>query len=66
MKKVKKNNRRVISIQYAHFQTMAETPVKFQRNQYKTVGGVACTSYLVSIHFGWKNDLVHFKKKVTK
>ena len=39
---------------YAHFQTMILTPVKFQRNRSKTVGGVANTRYLVSIHFGQK------------
>ena len=27
--------------QYAHFQTMTLTPVKFQRNRSKTVGGDA-------------------------
>ena len=30
------------------------TPVKFQKNQHKTVGGVAHTRYLVSIDFGLK------------
>ena len=27
-----------------------QTPVKFQKNQYKTVGGVAPTRYPLSIH----------------
>ena len=43
-----------------------QTPVKFQRNRYKTVGGDAYTRYLVSNHFGHKNDYDHFVKKVTK
>ena len=40
--------------------------MKFQRNQSKTVGEVVYTICIVSIHFGWKNDYVHFVKKVTK
>ena len=35
--------------------------VKFQRYRHKTVGGI----HLVSIHFGGKNDKVHFVEKVT-
>ena len=40
-----KTNLRIISKQYAHLQTMNLTPVKFQRNRSKTVGGVAYTRY---------------------
>ena len=29
---------------------MAKTQVKFQKNRYKTVGGVAPTRYTLSIH----------------
>ena len=29
---------------------MTKIPVKFQKNRYKTVGGVAPTMYLLSIH----------------
>ena len=61
-----KNNLRAISLQYAHFQTVAYTSVKFQRNRHKTAGGDAYTRYVVSIHFGRKNGLVHLWKKVTK
>ena len=35
--KVIKNNLRIISKPHAYFQTMSKTPVKFQKNQYKTV-----------------------------
>ena len=35
---------------HAYLQTMTKTPVKFQKNQYKTVGGVAPTRYPLSIH----------------
>ena len=51
-----KNNLRIMPEQYAHFQTTTETPVKFLSNQSKIVGGDAYTRYLVSIHFGCKND----------
>ena len=30
---------------------MTKTPVKFRKNWYKTVGAVAPTRYLLSIHF---------------
>ena len=35
---------------HAYLQTMTKTPVKFQKNWYKTVGGVAPTRYPLSIH----------------
>ena len=50
-----KNNLRIISKPHAYLQTMYKTPVKFQKNRYKTVGGVAHTRYLLSIHFDSKN-----------
>ena len=34
-----------------YFQTMTKTPVKFQKNRHKTVGGVAPTRCPLSIHF---------------
>ena len=34
---------------------MYKTPVKFQKNWYKTVGGDAHTKYPLSIHFDSKN-----------
>ena len=46
-----KNNLRIISKPHAYLQTMYKTPVKFQKNRYKTVGGVAHTRYPLSIHF---------------
>ena len=50
-----KNNSRIISKPHAYLQTMSKTPVKFQKNQYKTVGGDAHTRYPLSIHFDSKN-----------
>ena len=55
VKKATKNNLRIMPKQYAHLQTMTLTPVEFQSNRSKTVG-VPYTGYLVSIHFGCKND----------
>ena len=49
-KKVTKNNLRIISKPHAYLQTMTKTPVKFQKNRYKTVGGVALKMYPLSIH----------------
>ena len=53
--KVTKSNLRIISKPHARFQTMTKTPVKFQKNQHKTVGGVAHTRYPLSIYFNGKN-----------
>ena len=50
-KKITKNNLRIISKPHAYFQTINKTPMKFQKNRYKTVGGVAPTRYPLSIHF---------------
>ena len=38
---------RCISKPHAHIRTMTKTPVKFKRDQHKTVGGVAHTRYLL-------------------
>ena len=54
MEKVIKNNLRFISKPHAYVQTMSKTPVKFQKNQYKTVGGDAHTRYQLSIQFDRK------------
>ena len=54
-----------ISKQYAHLQTLTQTPVKFQGKQHKTVGGVEYTRYQVSIHFG-KKWVRLFSKKSDK
>ena len=54
-KKVTKSNLRIISKPHARLQTMTNRPVKFQKNQHKTVGGVAHTRYPLSIHFNGKN-----------
>ena len=40
-----------ISKPHAYLQTMTKTPVKFRKNRYKTVGGVAPTRYPLSIQF---------------
>ena len=45
------DNLRIISKQHAYLKTMTKTPVEFQKNRYKTVGGVAPTRYPLSIHF---------------
>ena len=50
-----KNNLRIISNPHAYLQSMYKTPVKFQKNRYKTVGEVAHTRYPLSIHFDRKN-----------
>ena len=54
-KKVIKKNLRTISKPHAYLQTMTKTSVKFRKNPHKTVGGVAHTRYLLSIHFDSKN-----------
>ena len=54
-KKVTKYNLRIISKPHARLQTMTKRYVKFQKNQYKTVGGVAHTRYPLSIHLNGKN-----------
>ena len=46
MEKVTINNLRIISNQYAYFQTITETHVKFRNVWHKTVGEVAHTKYL--------------------
>ena len=38
-----KNNFRILKKQYAYLQTILKTPVKFQKDWPKTVGGVADT-----------------------
>ena len=57
LRKSAKNNLRIIIISkpHAYLQTMYKTPVKFQKNRYKTVGGVAHTRYPLSFHFDSKN-----------
>ena len=47
----------IISKPYAYLQTMTKTPVKFQKNRYKTVGGIAPTRYPLSIHIVIDNAL---------
>ena len=51
MKKVKKKQKkktRILLKAYANLQTMIKTPVQFQKDWSKTVGGVALTRYLNS------------------
>ena len=54
-KKVTKSNLRIISKSHARLQTMTNRHVNFQKNQHKTVGGVAHTRYPLSINFNGKN-----------
>ena len=42
-----KNNFRILKKQYAYLQTIHKTPVKFQKDWPKTVGGVADTRMVV-------------------
>ena len=42
-----KNNFRILKKQYAYLQTVLKTPVKFQKDWPKTVGGVADTRMVV-------------------
>ena len=51
MKKITKNNLRIISKSHAYFQTMTKIPVKFSKNRYNTVGGVATIRCPQSINF---------------
>ena len=54
-KKEIKSNLRIISKQHAYLETMSKTPVKFQNNRYKIIGGDAHRSYPLSIYFDSKN-----------
>ena len=45
-----KNNFRILKKQYAYLQTILKTPVKFQKDWPKTVGGVADTRYILHIY----------------
>ena len=53
--KSNKNNLKIISKSHVYPQTTTKTPVKFQKNLYKTVGGVAPTMYPLSIYFDIDN-----------
>ena len=44
-----KNNFRILKKPHAHLQTILKTPVKFQKDRTKTVGGVKGTKYLLKI-----------------
>ena len=50
VKKISKNNLRIITKPHAYLQTMNNTPLKFRENRFKSVGGVAPTMYPLSIH----------------
>ena len=50
VKKVTKINLRSIFQPHAYLQSMATMSAKFQKYQYKIVGGVAHTRYPLSIH----------------
>ena len=69
-KKVSKINLRIISKPHAHLQSLVKTSVNFQKNRNKTVGGVAHTTYPLSIHFhyqnAWKMTKFKLQRKVSK
>ena len=44
-----KNYFRILKKPHAHLQTILKTPVKFQKDRTKTVGGVKGTKYLLKI-----------------
>ena len=46
-----KNNFRILKKTHAYLQTILKAPVKFQKDQLKTVVGVMGTRYLLPIHF---------------
>ena len=50
-----KQIQRIYVPRHYDLQIMTKTSVKFQKNQHKTVGGVAHTRYPVSINFDSKN-----------
>ena len=60
MKKVRQINLRILLKAHAYLQTMIKTPVKFQKDWFKTLGGVTITRYLLHIHFhsteAWKKS----------
>ena len=43
LQKSNKNNLRIISKPHAYLQTMTKIPFEFQKNRYKSVGGVVPT-----------------------
>ena len=49
MKKVEKNNCRILKEAHAYFHLIVKALVKLQKDQPKTVGGVAETRYLLQI-----------------
>ena len=63
-------NLRLISKPHAYLQTVTKTPVKFPKNRYKTVGGVATTWYPLSSHIvidnARKMAKFNLQKKATK
>ena len=61
-----KNNLRIIFKPHAYLKTITKTPGKFQKNRYKTVGGVAPTRYPLSIHIVTDNAYNLQKKKGQK
>ena len=46
-----KNYFRILKKPHAYLQAILKTPVKFQKNRPKTVGGVKGTRYLLPIDF---------------
>ena len=61
--KVIKNYFRILKKTHAHLQTILKTPVKFQKDQPKTVGGVKGTKYLLKIRNHAPRAMHHGKPK---
>ena len=62
-KKVIKNYFRILKKPHAHLQTILKTPVKFQKDGTKTVGGVKGTKYLLKTRNHAPRTTPHGKPK---
>ena len=62
-KPVIKNNFRILKKPHAYLQTILKTPVKFQKDRTKTVGGVKGTKYLLKIQNHSPRTTHHRKPK---
>ena len=65
-KPVIKNNFRILKTTHAYFQTILKAPVKFQKDQLKTVVGVTGTRYLLPIRFCSIRTQKMYKLKMRK
>ena len=65
MKKVIKNNFRILKKPHAYLQTILKTPVKDQKDRTKTVGGVKGTRYLLKIR-NHAPRATHYEPRTTR